>query len=121
MIATISDILLVAGALGAGIYCLVLSRRLSRFTNLEKGMGGAVAVLSVQVDDLTRALETAQKASLSSVAKLDELNRRAEQSASRLEILLASMHDLPDPAQAGPKSTVTRRRRASRPQEQEAA
>ena len=53
----IADIFLIAGALGAGFYCIVLSRRLSRFTDLENGVGGAVAILSQQVDDLTRALD----------------------------------------------------------------
>ena len=47
----IADILLVAGALGAGFYCYILARRLSRFNDLENGVGGAVAVLSAQVDD----------------------------------------------------------------------
>ena len=50
----VADILLVAGALGAGVYCFVLARRLNRFNALEKGVGGAVAVLSAQVDDLTK-------------------------------------------------------------------
>ena len=45
----IADILLVAGALGAGLYCHVLAGRLRRFTDLEKGVGGAVAVLSAQI------------------------------------------------------------------------
>ncbi|HAW47377.1 MAG TPA: hypothetical protein DCX34_09090, partial [Roseovarius sp.] len=58
----IADILLVAGALGAGLYCHVLARRLSRFNDLETGVGGAVAVLSAQVDDLTRTLRDAQNA-----------------------------------------------------------
>ena len=40
----IADILLVAGAFGAGIYCFVLSRRLNRFNDLEKGVGGARAI-----------------------------------------------------------------------------
>lgn len=31
----VADILLVAGALGAGLYCFVLSRRLTRFADLE--------------------------------------------------------------------------------------
>ena len=117
----IADILLAAGAMGAGLYCLVLSRRLSRFTGLEKGMGGAVAVLSAQVDDLTRALEEARKASRGSVAQLDELNTRAEEAASRLEILLASMHDLPEPGWSEGKARVTRRRRDRRSEAQEAA
>lgn len=121
MINLIADILMAAGAIGAGVYCLVLSRRLSRFTDLESGMGGAVAVLSVQVDDLTKALAEARKASTGSVSQLTEMTRRAEDSAARLEILLASMHDLPDPGEAGERPRVSRRRRPARSEEQEAA
>lgn len=91
----IADILLIAGALGAGLYCIVLSRRLSRFTDLEKGVGGAIAVLSSQVDDMTKALETARSATASSAESLDSMTGRAEGVAQRLELLVASMHDLP--------------------------
>lgn len=91
----IADILLMAGAVGAGLYCFVLSNRLRRFTDLEKGMGGAVAVLSAQVDDLTRALATAEGSADTSVQRLTEVNTRAEAAAERLELLVASLHDLP--------------------------
>ncbi|MBU2959703.1 hypothetical protein KO516_02460 [Citreicella sp. C3M06] len=91
----IADILLAAGALGAGFYCFVLSRRLSRFTDLENGVGGAVALLSAQVDDLTRTLDAAQTTAGESSNKLESLSKRAEESAKRLELMLASMHDLP--------------------------
>lgn len=91
----VADLLLVAGALGAGVYCFVLSRRLSRFNDLENGIGGAVAVLSSQVDDLTQTLTSAQKVAESSTVSLDDLTDRAEQVARRLELLVASMHDLP--------------------------
>ncbi|MCK4711514.1 MAG: hypothetical protein KAT26_01405 [Marinosulfonomonas sp.] len=94
----IADILLVAGALGAAFYCMVLSRRLSRFNDLEKGMGGAVAVLSVQVDDMTKTIERARVAASDSTSSLDELTTKAEGVAKRLELLMASMHDLPEPA-----------------------
>ncbi|WP_319825069.1 hypothetical protein [Thalassovita sp.] len=92
----IADVLLVAGALGAGFYCFILARRLSRFNDLENGVGGAVAVLSSQVDDLTKTLQMAQKIADSSTMSLDGLTDRAEQVAKRLELLVASMHDLPD-------------------------
>lgn len=91
----IADILLIAGALGAALYCVVLSRRLNRFTNLEKGVGGAIAVLSSQVDDMTRALEDARTATSSSADSLKSMTGRAEGVAQRLELLVASMHDLP--------------------------
>lgn len=90
----IADILLVAGALGAGLYCFVLSRRLKRFTDLEKGVGGAVAVLSKQADELKKSLGAAREASDQSGAELKELTQRAESVAQRLELMMASMHDV---------------------------
>lgn len=93
----IADVLLIAGALGAGLYCYVLSRRLRRFTDLEKGVGGAVAVMSAQVDDLTRTLSEAQKTAKTAVFQLEEVNARADLSRQRLELLVASLHDLPIP------------------------
>lgn len=102
--ALIADILLVAGALGAAIYCMVLSWRLRRFNDLEKGMGGAIAVLSAQVDDMTRALEAARSSAQSSSGSLGDLTVRAEGVAHRLELLVASLHDLPvdEPAELAP-------------------
>lgn len=100
----IADFLLGSGALASAAYCIVLARRLQRFTKLESGMGGAIAVLSAQVDDMTKALERAQGTARASVTTLETLTGRAETVAERLELLLASMHDLPEPkpAQAKP-------------------
>jgi Domain of unknown function (DUF6468) len=91
----IADILLAAGAFGAAIYCSILSARLKKFSTLESGMGGAIAVLSAQVDDMTQALETARGAATGSAAQLEDRTRRAEAVSSRLELLVASLHDLP--------------------------
>lgn len=96
----ISDTLLIAGTLGAAFYCFVLSRRLKRFNDLERGVGGAVAVLSAQVDDLSRTLQAAQTAANSSKGSLIAQTARAEDVARRLELILASMHDLPESAAA---------------------
>lgn len=121
----IADILMAAGAFGAAIYCYVLSARLKKFTTLETGMGGAIAVLSAQVDDMTRALDKARGAATGSAASLESLTQRAEAAAARLELMMASMHDLPDPPAAhpdpaaGPEPDLSRlrfvRRRAGRP------
>ena len=96
----IADILLIAGAIGASAYCFVLARRLNRFNDLENGVGGAVAVLSAQVDDLTRTLAAAQSASETSHAVLADLTTRAKTVSGRLELLMASMHDIPDAPEA---------------------
>lgn len=99
-----ADILLILGACAAGVYCFVLARRLTRFNDLENGVGGAVAVLSAQVDDLTRTLAAAQKTAAASSASLEELTQRADDVARRLEIYVASMHDLPKTAQTPKQS-----------------
>ncbi len=98
----IADILLAGGALGVAVYCFVLSRRLTRFTDLERGVGGAVSVLSSQVDELTRALESARAAADGSGEKLQALTGRAEEVSRRLELHVASLHDL-EPAPAAPR------------------
>ncbi|MFY0620463.1 MAG: hypothetical protein JXQ89_02070 [Pelagimonas sp.] len=103
----IADILLVAGALGAGFYCFILARRLTKFTDLENGVGGAVAVLSAQVDDLGKTLAAAQKTAGESSNSLGELTDRAEDVARRLELLVASMHDLPQGSTAAPQPQAT--------------
>ncbi|AEI92080.1 MULTISPECIES: hypothetical protein [Roseobacter] len=91
----IADILLAAGAFGAGIYCYILGRRLNRFNDLEKGVGGAVAVLSAQVDDLTKTLAAAQSTASVSAETLTQLTVRAEAMSQRLELQMASLHDIP--------------------------
>ncbi|SLN76558.1 hypothetical protein [Roseisalinus antarcticus] len=95
----VADILLAAGAIGAGLYCYVLSGRLRRFTDLEKGVGGAVAVLSAQVDDLTRTIAKAQAQAREQGKALVQQTERADAAGKRLELLLASLHDLPEAEQ----------------------
>ncbi|PYF11996.1 hypothetical protein C8J30_102311 [Rhodobacter viridis] len=89
----IADILMGLGAFGASIYCMVLARRLKRFNQLESGMGGAIAVLSAQVDDMTKALNRAQATASASAEQLRSLTERAEQGAQRLELILAAMQE----------------------------
>jgi hypothetical protein len=111
----LADTLLVAGAFGAGFYCFVLSRRLSRFNDLEKGVGGAVAVLSAQVADLSNTLNAAKLASEGSNEELEDLTMRAEAAAQRLELMMASMHDLPEPPVASEPKIADRPKDANGP------
>lgn len=107
----IADILLGAGAIGAGFYCFVLSHRLKALNQLENGMGGAIAVLSAQVDDMTKALGTARGAAGDSARTLREMTERAEQAATKLELMLAALHDLPETPETNSKRTLVVRRR----------
>ncbi len=101
----IADMLMAAGSFGAAVYCYVLSGRLKRFTTLETGMGGAIAVLSAQVDEMTRALEKARGAANGSASSLETMTARGEAVAARLELLVAALHNLPEP-EFGPRPPV---------------
>lgn len=102
----LSDLLLATAAIGAAVFCLVLSRRLRALTALDGGMGSAIAVLSAQVDDLTRALKSAQEASRQASEKLESQTRRAEGACRQLELLMASMHDLPSAPVQSPQGAA---------------
>ncbi len=110
-VAMFTDMLLAVGAFGAAAYCHVLSGRLKRFNALESGMGGAIAVLSAQVDDMTRALTAAQRQTQRASEGLADLVARGDAAAARLELLMASMHDLPE-QESPPRLRVVRRRAA---------
>ena len=107
----IADMLLAAGAFGAAVYCYVLSRRLKRFSKLENGMGSAIAVLSAQVDDMTKALAGAQGAAGASTRRLEYLTGRAETAAAKLELLVAALHDLPDVSEVAESDVPERKLR----------
>lgn len=109
----IADILLVAGALGAGFYCFVLGRRLNRFNDLREGVGGAIAILSAQVDDLTKTVNVAQVAASGSTQLLSDLTARAEETARQLELQMASLHDVEQSSQEMPQAPKTEKRGAS--------
>lgn len=92
----IADILLIAAALGAAFYCISLSRKLNKFSDLEGGVGGAISELSAQVSEMSETLKRAETAAGTSSASLADTTERAEAAARRIELLLASLHDLPE-------------------------
>ncbi|MEM7508266.1 MAG: hypothetical protein AAF415_16150 [Pseudomonadota bacterium] len=89
----IADGLLILAALCASLYCLVLSRRLRRLNRLDNGLGGAIASLSTQVDEMHRALAEAKQVTERSKRELDSRTKRAEQAAGRLELLLVAVRE----------------------------
>jgi hypothetical protein len=86
----IADIAIGAGALLAAAYCMLLSRRLRAFTRLDGDVGRAIALLSTQVDQLTRALTAAEAGSTARESALKAQIAAAEQAARRLELLMAA-------------------------------
>jgi hypothetical protein len=94
----IMDGLLVAGALFAGTFCSVLSRRVRALKDLDSGIGGAITQMTRALEDARRALEDAKTASRDGRQDLKELITRAEAASAQLRILLAASRDLPQPS-----------------------
>ena len=92
----LSDILLIAATLGLAIWCRALSRRLKAFNDLDTGLGGTIAALSLQVDELKESLAKATEQTANREAILDEANARADDRIGRMEMLLASLEDIED-------------------------
>lgn len=113
----LADVLLASGAMVAAFYCLILSRRLRKFTDLENGVGGAIRVLAVKTDELDQTLHAARTTASQSVEKLEDVSVRAEAAARHLELLVASLHSLPSPdatpVTPGPVANPFRARRTS--------
>jgi hypothetical protein len=103
-----ADLLLIAAAIGAALFCLVLARRLQSLSRLDDGLGAAIAVLSAEVDTLNRALTEARDSAGASARALESGTARADQAARRLELLLAAMHDLDTSAPSAPQAPAHR-------------
>ncbi|UPH71813.1 hypothetical protein LGT41_0003045 [Abyssibius alkaniclasticus] len=99
--AVIADVLLIAGVFAAAFYCAMLARRLRGLSQLDTGLGAAIATLSQQVDEMQVSLTTAKKISGASSRELVEMTARAEIAAGRLELLLATLHERDAEAPAG--------------------
>lgn len=93
-----ADILVIFASLGAMAYCMVLSRRLSRLSSFDKGLGGAIAVMSSQVDEMKAALREAKSGSDGAGNQLNDLVHQAREISSELEMMIAACHDFAEEA-----------------------
>jgi len=93
-----ADILMICASAGAGIYCMILSRRLTRLTSFDKGLGSAIAVMSTQVDEMKAALSGARSGSDDACRHLQDLTRQAREIGTELEMMIAACHDFAETA-----------------------
>lgn len=94
ILSLISDVLLLAATCGMALWCRVLTKRLKAFNDLDTGLGGTIAALKRQVDDLQTSLATATDNTRDRNVALDEVNARADDRIGRMEMLLTSLEDL---------------------------
>lgn len=57
----LSDIILICATAACAAYCHILAKKLQKISTLESEIGGAIAILSKEVDDLNRATNFAMK------------------------------------------------------------
>lgn len=91
----IADGVLILAAFVATAYCMVLSRRLRRLSELDGGLGGAITALSREVDHLSTALAEAKTATTDSATDLSAQCRAANVAARRLEALVSRANKPP--------------------------
>jgi len=96
----ISDVLLVAATLGMALWCRVLSQRLKAFNDIDTGLGGTIAALSLQVDDLKASIASAAASAQGNDRSriLSAATEKADDRIGRMEMLLASLEDLEEEA-----------------------
>jgi len=73
----IADALLIAGAVGAALYCRTLAQRLGALSSLDTGLGAAIAALSRQVDELRASLEELRRPTRGGRSVAALMDRRA--------------------------------------------
>ncbi len=93
-----ADLMVILASLGAMAYCMVLSRRLSRLTSFDKGLGSAIAVMSSQVEEMKSALREAKAGSDGAGKQLNDLVHQAREISSELEMMIAACHDFAEEA-----------------------
>jgi len=94
----LADALLLSAAIAAAIYCRMLAGRLKALGDSGRGLGGAIKALDQQVEAIRAALDEAKAQRSPTEIRIAKLCQRADQAAERLEILLAGLHDRPEPA-----------------------
>jgi Domain of unknown function (DUF6468) len=111
----ITDGLLAAGAVFAGLYCFVLARRVRALTDLDTGIGGAITTLNRQLAQAEAALAAAKTASAEGRDELRELIASAEAASGRLRMLIAASRDPEERANGGPAAPSASREKPPAP------
>lgn len=77
---------LMAACLAVAAYCHVLARRLRRLNDLETGLGGAIAVMSVEVERLEAAIAEARSEAERAARQLATEIQHAKDERTRLRL-----------------------------------
>ncbi|MEM7546938.1 MAG: hypothetical protein AAF367_15525 [Pseudomonadota bacterium] len=96
----ISDGLLILAAVTASLYCLVLSRRLRRLSQMDGGLGQMIGQLSAQVDEMQAALGAMKKTTEASAVSLTKQTREADGTLHDMRLMARKTTDAASEAKA---------------------
>lgn len=89
------------------MFCLILARRVRKLNDLEAGLGGAIAVMAVEINRLENAISAAKsEATSASEALIQEIERAKNERAYWI-----LQGNFSDPARATQPRTLRRKRR----------
>ena len=81
----LADGLVMFAASVAALYCWILSRRLRSLNDTKNGLGGAIASLTRQVEEVQRSLAEAKTDTQTEAKRLAALVEKAESVAAQVE------------------------------------
>ena len=90
----IIDFMLLAVSGAAAFYCLMLSRKLEKLKDTEKGLGATIATMSATVDQARGAVLIAKESSAESIAELSPLIKETREILPKLEEMVDVISEL---------------------------
>lgn len=90
----IVDLVLLTASCAATFYCIILSRKLSKLKDTERGLGATIASMSQMVEQARLAVQDAKTTSNESVATLSPLVNETKEIIPRLSELIDVISEL---------------------------
>lgn len=94
--ALISDLLLLSATVAAFLYCFILSIKFKRLRNKEAQYITALNEVTSQVDRFINQIECARRTLKEVEHEFNDRIHKGNSLARRLELLIASLHDIPE-------------------------
>lgn len=98
----IADGLMIVAGLTAGLYCLVLSRRLRQLSDSGQGIGAQIRALTEAIAETRAAVGEARRGADDSAARLGREIRKAEGMVAELRAVIAAAESAPKAAPPEP-------------------
>ncbi|MFV0302409.1 MAG: hypothetical protein ACK5IP_16330 [Paracoccus sp. (in: a-proteobacteria)] len=107
---TIMEAGIIAGSVILMLFCITLARRLRRLNDLEGGLGGAIAILTAEVDRLDQSIRQARQEAMTAGETLAVEVAKAQTERARWDLHLRMREVVPPEPPRGLSSRLRKRR-----------